>query len=166
MELTLVDFYKICGILFFIVMCWYFVFVVFKTNKDLLNSLVHESDEPSSLEYVKKMFGNDSLVEGFKEGMSNTDKLKEYYANKLEKEKKQLIGINRTLHIDDDGKEEIRNLIMQVVKQRRELWQKYGVWFATIDGQKPEDLANFALILKYMNEVPEEYEKIIEDSEY
>ena len=38
--MNLVEFGKICGILFFVVMCWYFVFVVFKTNKDYLQYII------------------------------------------------------------------------------------------------------------------------------
>ena len=94
MELTLVDFYKICGIFFLICMCWYFVFVVFKTNKDFIMSVTQPEEKTSSLDSLKLLFGSDSLIEGFKEGMTGEQEEKQHQdlEKMFENEKNNLYG--------------------------------------------------------------------------
>ena len=87
--MNLVELGKICGILFFVVMCWYFIFVVFKTNKDYLRSLA----------------GMD-VVEGFSDDV----------ATRLENTNNQLDGLikqfKEILALAEGGKEEQRKLIL------------------------------------------------------
>ena len=52
---------KLAGVIFFIVMCWYFVFVVFKTNSEFLRSVVYNS---KSDDFVSPGLSQ-GLVEGF-----------------------------------------------------------------------------------------------------
>tara|TARA_X000000368_G_scaffold163414_1_gene128798 strand:+ start:246 stop:695 length:450 start_codon:yes stop_codon:yes gene_type:complete len=72
--MNLVDLCKICGILFFVVMCWYFIFVVFKTNKDYLRSLAgmnviegFNDDQNTKLE--NDISNVESLIKSFREKM-------------------------------------------------------------------------------------------------
>ena len=70
--MNLVDLCKICGILFFVVMCWYFIFVIFKTNKDYLRSLAgmdviegFNDDQNTKLE--NDIVNKESIIKSFRE---------------------------------------------------------------------------------------------------
>tara|TARA_Y100001935_G_C17119734_1_gene415099 strand:- start:151 stop:627 length:477 start_codon:yes stop_codon:yes gene_type:complete len=93
--MNLVEFGKICGILFFVVMCWYFIFVVFKTNKDYLRSLA----------------GMDNVVEGFSDDQNT----------RLENSINQMDGaikfIREQLGVGEGGKEEQRKLITDYLEK-------------------------------------------------
>jgi hypothetical protein len=96
--MDLVDLCKLFGILFFIIMCWYFIFVVFKTNTEFLKSVVSSSD-----------------VEGF-EGKQLTE-LENFELDALDRVEK----LEKTLQLDDDGKTEQRDLIISIIKNRKRL---------------------------------------------
>ena len=93
--MNLVEFGKICGILFFVVMCWYFIFVVFKTNKDYLRSLV----------------GMDDVVEGFSDDQNT--KLE----NSINQLDGQLKNMREYLGLGEGGKEEQRKLILDYLQK-------------------------------------------------
>ena len=160
MELTLVDFYKICGIFFLIGMCWYFVFVVFKTNKDFLISITQPVENPSALDNLQSLFGKNSLIEGFKEGMTGEEeeKLKQKLERTLEQEKKSLEKLNNYVHLGENGKASTRKLILKIIKQRRDAYRKYG-YYAGITQNKPDELATIIKLREFYEKLPEEYEK-------
>ena len=91
---------KLVGVIFFIVMCWYFVFVVFKTNTEFLKSVVSSSD----------MEGFTSMREGF-EGDALTA-----LENKLERLKGEIVHHKKNLQLDDDGKPEQLELLKNILK--------------------------------------------------
>ena len=109
--MNLVDLCKICGILFFVVMCWYFIFVVFKTNKDYLRSLAgmdvvegFSDDQNTKLE--NNIQSIESLIKSFREKMGLAEGGKEeqrklivdYLVKSIKKLKlsivENLVGIN------------------------------------------------------------------------
>jgi hypothetical protein len=121
MEFTTIDFCKICGIIFFIMMAWYFAFVVFKTNKDFLSSIVHEPENPSSLDDIKSLFGT-SLKEGFS-GEKGTTTL----SNIEEKLKKQLSILTKEYNLDEEGNKDKRKLITSILEKRIKVILLQGV---------------------------------------
>jgi hypothetical protein len=166
MELTSVDFYKICGIFFLIGMCWYFVFVVFKTNKDFLYSISKPKDNTSSLDDLKSLFGSNSLIEGFKEGMKGEqDEERNKFEIQLEKETKAMEFIDNFVHLGENGKASNRKLILKILKQRRELYRKYGYLIGITDTQ-PEKVLPILKLREFYEKIPDEYEKAMADGEW
>ena len=100
--MNLVELGKICGILFFVVMCWYFVFVVFKTNKEYLKSLAGMNNnfvEEFTDDQMTKMENNNSSVEG---------SIKSY---------RNLLGLG------DGGKQEKREQCLKYIKNGIRLYK-------------------------------------------
>ena len=122
MEFTTIDFCKICGILFFIMMAWYFAFVVFKTNKDFLVSIVQKDENPTSLDDLKSIFGSTTLKEGFS-GKSGLNSL----SDTEEKIKKQLNQLIAKYNLNDDGKQDIRKKITSILEKRTKILLLSGV---------------------------------------
>jgi hypothetical protein len=94
--MDLVDLCKIIGILLLIIMCWFFVFTVFKTNKDVLMSFTGNTVEG---------FSGDQLtqLENIEQVLSNHNKTKRKLAQ-----------------LDDDGKEDQRKLITKIIEKAKE----------------------------------------------
>ena len=85
---TLVEFLKLLGILFFIGMCWYFVYVVFDTNKGFLLSIKDEVDATDpEINFKKMMGGFFKEKEGFTFNKKYDEKQKSSLENILEKER-------------------------------------------------------------------------------
>ena len=93
--MNLVEFGKICGILFFVVMCWYFIFVVFKTNKDYLRSLA----------------GMDDVVEGFSDDQNTK------IENAINEFDGMIKNMRENLGLGEGGKEEQRKLITDYLEK-------------------------------------------------
>ena len=112
-------------------MAWYFAFVVFKTNKDFLSSIVHEAENPSSLDDMKSLFGT-SLTEGFtggnKEGFTgeNGDN---YLSNLEEKTNKQLSAMIKVLNLDESGSKDRRKKITRILEKKVKVLNAYGIYY-------------------------------------
>tara|TARA_B100001250_G_C19426340_1_gene625507 strand:- start:63 stop:602 length:540 start_codon:yes stop_codon:yes gene_type:complete len=167
--LTLVDFYKICGIFFLIGMCWYFVFVVFKTNKDFLYSVTKPVDNSSSLNNLKTLFGSEGLIEAFKEGMdektrAEQDEQKSALEAQLEKEEKSLMDMKNGCHLGIDGTvsgiKAKQKLVLKIMKTRREHFKTFAYFMAHTDFGYDKDTIQAFLRLRDMYEtLPDDYEK-------
>ena len=115
-------------------MAWYFAFVVFKTNKDFLSSIVHEAENPSSLDDMKSLFGT-SLTEGFtggnKEGFTNENG-DNALSNIEEQTNKYLSNIIKTLNLDESGSKDRRKKITRILEKKVKVLNGYGVYLATV----------------------------------
>lgn len=134
MRFTLVDFCKICGILFLIVFSWYFVFTVFKTNKNFLKAL-----SSTKKNVLGNLFGNNT-VEGF-EGKGLT---------RLENVSKSLndhiLSMRKVLQLDEDGKEEQRKLITNILEKYEKAIKLFFI-FDMLHNTGKEWVPNPALIV-------------------
>lgn len=112
---------------------WYFAFVVFKTNKDFLSSIVHEAENPSSLDDMKSLFGT-SLTEGFtggnKEGFTG-EKGDNELSNIEEKQSKYLSNLIKKLNLDESGSKDKRKKITRILEKKVKVLNGYGVFMAT-----------------------------------
>ena len=113
--MNLVDFGKICGILFFVVMCWYFIFVVFKTNKDYLRSLA----------------GMD-VVEGFSDDQNT--KLE----NRLTYFDAEIKKVRDEMGLGEGGKEEQRKLILDYFEKSLRMFKLYLINMKTAEATNPK----------------------------
>ena len=117
---------KLAGVIFFIVMCWYFVFVVFKTNSEFLRSVVYNSKSDD--------FVSQGLVEGFsgiREGFEG-DELTTI-ENELEASKGGIVFMKKRLQLDDDGKPEQLELLKNIIKNKIELGELSMMLMASYD---------------------------------
>ena len=126
MEFSIIEFSKICGILFFIMVAWYFAFVVFKTNKDFLSSIVHQEENPTSLSDFNSLFGT-----SLKEFVGKEGFVGKKGASRLSNEEEKLTKIlNKTIaeyNLDDDGKKDTRTKITSILEKRTKLILLLGV---------------------------------------
>tara|TARA_B100000795_G_C22804773_1_gene444130 strand:+ start:5113 stop:5586 length:474 start_codon:yes stop_codon:yes gene_type:complete len=98
--MNLVDLCKIIGILLLIIMCWFFVFTVFKTNKQFLMSF---TDTPMS-----------NTVEGFSgDNLTQLENTVQMLTDHIRKKRKWA-------QLDDDGKENQRKLITKIIEKSKE----------------------------------------------
>tara|TARA_B110000967_G_C18514943_1_gene378199 strand:- start:81 stop:551 length:471 start_codon:yes stop_codon:yes gene_type:complete len=98
--MDLVDLCKIIGILVLIVMCWFFVFTVFKTNKKFLMSFTD-----TNMFNTVEGFSGDNLTQ-----LENTVQMLTDYNKKKRK----------VAQLDDDGKEDQRKLITKIIQKSKE----------------------------------------------
>ena len=151
---------KLAGVIFFIVMCWYFVFVVFKTNSEFLRSVVYKS---KSNDFVSPGLSQ-GLVEGFsgiREGFEG-DELTAL-ENKLEQLKGGIVHMKKRLQLDDDGKSEQLELLKNILKNKIVMFELQIMAMASVEnantteGQK--GLVDAQAFVDVMKEAYENFEK-------
>ena len=91
------------------------------------------------------------------------EKLKQQLDTTLEQEKKSLEWFNNYVHLGENGKASTRKLILKVIKQRRDIYRKYG-YYAGITQQNPEQLAAILKIREFYEKLPDEYEAEMDNS--
>ena len=96
--MNLVDFCKICGIIFFICMFWYFIYVVFKSNNDYLKSLVGLNKK------VVEGFEGDALIR------LETD------SDSVDSKIKRTLDV---LQLSENGKEDQRKLCLSLIEKKQ-----------------------------------------------
>jgi hypothetical protein len=88
------EFAKICGILFFIFMFWYFIYVVFKSNNEFLYSLI-SIDNPMREGFNKNPKVSNQLLEMvetvLKKQEDKKERMKEFWGN-MSMDDKKLVG--------------------------------------------------------------------------
>ena len=109
-------------------MAWYFAFVVFKTNKDFLSSIVHEPENPSSLDDMKSLFGTSlkEVLGGSKEGFTG-EKGDTELSNTEEYLKKQLNQLIKKYNLDESGNKDKRQKITSILEKRTKVLLLSGV---------------------------------------
>lgn len=88
------EFAKICGILFFIFMFWYFIYVVFKSNNEFLYSLI-SIDNPMREGFNKNPKVSNQVLEMvetvLKKQEDKKERMKEFWGN-MSMDDKKLVG--------------------------------------------------------------------------
>ncbi len=121
MNFELTDILKICGIMFIIVFSWYFVFVVFDTNKKYLKSMTF-GNKMGPMELALSEFGIPSM--NIQEGFD--DKAVTKLENQVEQNKEFLDKLRKKLELDEDGKDSNKKLFKEVLTTRMraiKLWR-------------------------------------------
>lgn len=152
---------KLAGVIFFIVMCWYFVFVVFKTNSEFLRSVVYNS---KSDDFVSPGLSQ-GLVEGFsgiREGFEG-DELTAL-ENKLESLNTFIASLKKKIQLDDDGKSEQLELLKNILKKQIEYYEIAIISGLTTDPkalheEQSKKIVNAQAYLDAMKEAYENFEK-------
>jgi hypothetical protein len=146
---------KLVGVIFFIVMCWYFVFIVFKTNTEFLKSVVSSSNSD--------MEGFTSMREGF-EG----DKLTAL-ENKLVLWEEMVVQHKKMLQLDDDGKPEKLELLKNILKNQIEFYEMGIILGIATDDkvhkkERRKETVSIRAFVDVMKEALENFEKYEGDS--
>ena len=99
-----------------------------------MSSIVHEAENPSSLDDMKSLFGT-SLTEGFtggnKEGFTG-ESGDNALSNNEELQTKYLSHIIKTLNLDESGSKDRRKKITNILEKKVKVLNGYGVYLATV----------------------------------
>jgi len=141
--MSLEEICKICGILFFISLFWYFIFVVFKSNNEFLKSLVGL---------------NKNNVENFEPSE----------VTKFENEEKKIDNLiaskQKAIAVGEGTKSEHRELMKRIIEKKIKMMKMASVHSAaTLD--KLDEAVKGIEAIKFLEKSLEYYDEAIEQSD-
>ena len=140
--MNLVEIGKMCGILFFMFMFWYFIYVVFKSNNEFLSSLIGINEK------VVENFSSSQLTD-----LENIEKETE----------SKLKSILATLQLDEDGKSENVELLKRILEKKLKL-AKLQVSNIGINSKNLNNSSNILSDVKFLEKALEWFDTKGEDS--
>ena len=140
--MNLVEIGKMCGILFFMFMFWYFIYVVFKSNNEFLSSLIGINEK------VVENFSSSQLTD-----LENIEKQTE----------SKLKSILATLQLDEDGKSENVELLKRILEKKLKL-AKLQVSNIGINSKNLNNSSNILSDVKFLEKALEWFDTKGEDS--
>tara|TARA_Y100001970_G_scaffold63485_1_gene81310 strand:- start:1321 stop:1755 length:435 start_codon:yes stop_codon:yes gene_type:complete len=140
--MNLVEIGKMCGILFFMFMFWYFIYVVFKSNNEFLSSLIGINEK------VVENFSSSQLTD-----LENIEKQTE----------SKLKSILATLQLDEDGKSENVELLKRILEKKLRL-AKLQVSNIGINSKNLNNSSNILSDVKFLEKALEWFDTKGEDS--
>ena len=140
--MNLVEIGKMCGILFFMFMFWYFIYVVFKSNNEFLSSLIGINEK------VVENFSSSQLTD-----LENIEKQTE----------SKLKSILATLQLDEDGKSENVELLKRILEKKLKL-AKLQVSNIGINSKNLNNSSNILSDVKLLEKALEWFDTKGEDS--